>query len=245
MTLASCAGSSMPCSATPISAGTCGSSCSVSSARSFRTRARAFDLRIGAIGVVDVLDANDGERPAVEELEDAKAPQAARDDVVAAVGRGDVAQHGGAGADPVQVVGSGLVDVGLALQQDADRPFEAHRLLHRGLRALAADRRSAARWPGRRRGCAPAGRSARRRAAAACSVLAFAPSGGDRARLGGAAVVEHAPEAGARDGSAGVLMAEQMGSDLRNRSTRQPCATSGRPTSKLPGGRAIRRSNAP
>ena len=40
ITFASCTGSSMPCNATAISAGTCGSSCKVSSARSFSARPR-------------------------------------------------------------------------------------------------------------------------------------------------------------------------------------------------------------
>ena len=105
MKSASCAGPSIACSAATISAGTCGSSCRISSARCLSARARPSISESTALGLVDVLHARDRERIALEELQHAKAPHALGDRVVRAVGRGDVAQHGGAGADPVQVVG--------------------------------------------------------------------------------------------------------------------------------------------
>ena len=39
----------------------------------------------------------------------------------------------------MQIVGPGLLDLGLALQQDAERALQAHRLLRGGARALATD----------------------------------------------------------------------------------------------------------
>ena len=59
-------------------------------------------------------DARDREIPAVEELEHAKALLALRDEVVRAVGPGHVAQHVRGRADPVQVFGPRIVDLGLA-----------------------------------------------------------------------------------------------------------------------------------
>ena len=92
------------------------------------------------VGIVDELHARDRERIAVEELQHAKALLALADRVMRAVGCGDVAQHRRGGADPVQIVGPGLVGVGLALQQNAERTLQAHGFLRRGARALAADR---------------------------------------------------------------------------------------------------------
>ncbi len=86
------------------------------------------------------LHAGDGERVAFQELQHAEALDALADRVMRAVGRGDVAEHASRRADPVQVIGSGLFDFGLALQQHSERALQARRLLGRRARALAADR---------------------------------------------------------------------------------------------------------
>ena len=57
-----------------------------------------------------------------------------------AVGRGDVAHDVGDGRDPVEIVRTGLLDLGAALQDDADRPLLAQRLLRGGDRLRPADR---------------------------------------------------------------------------------------------------------
>ncbi|MHC2735379.1 hypothetical protein ACVMFA_001140 [Bradyrhizobium liaoningense] len=68
------------------------------------------------------------------------------DDVVGAVGRGDVAHDVGDGGDPVEVVRPGLLGLGAALQDDADRALLAQRLLRGGdgLRPADRDRRDGA-----------------------------------------------------------------------------------------------------
>ena len=104
-----------------------------------RTRA-AFDFGVDLFGVFEVLHARDGERISLQELEDAEAALALGDRMMDAVGGGDVAQHAGVGAHPMQVIGAGLLVVGLALQQDADRTLQAYRLLHGGARAIPPHR---------------------------------------------------------------------------------------------------------
>ena len=54
-------------------------------------------------------------------------------------GAGDVAHDIGDRADAVEIVGAGIVGLGIALQQDADRPLLAHRLLRGGDRFRPAD----------------------------------------------------------------------------------------------------------
>ncbi len=97
-----------------------------------------LDVRVVARGLGDELHARRHERIAVEELQDAKARHALAHGVVRAVGRGDVAQHGGRGADPVQVLGPRRVDFRLALQQDPERALQARGFVRGGARAVAA-----------------------------------------------------------------------------------------------------------
>lgn len=59
--------------------------------------------------------------------------------MVCTVGRGDVTQHVGGSADPMQVVGTGLFDLALALQQHTEWALGAGRELGGGERAGAAD----------------------------------------------------------------------------------------------------------
>ena len=106
----------------------------------FQRLRATLDLRADFYRIVDELHACDGKWPAVEELQHAKAPQPARNRVMCAIGGGHVANDRGARADPVQVCSIRLVDVGLALQQHAERTLEAHGLLRGDARALASDR---------------------------------------------------------------------------------------------------------
>ena len=64
-------------------------------------------------------------------VEDAEALHALADHVMRAVGRGDVAQDVGDGADAVELVRAGIVHRRVALHHDADRALLAHRLLER------------------------------------------------------------------------------------------------------------------
>ena len=79
-----------------------------------------LDLRRTRRRLRNVQHARRQERPARQEFEDAEALHALADEVMAAVRCGDVAHDIGDRADPVQVVGSGIGDLGVALQQDAD-----------------------------------------------------------------------------------------------------------------------------
>ena len=85
-------------------------------------------------------DARDEERPAAEKLDDLEALLALADQVMRAVGRGDVAHHIGDRAHPMHVDRGRIRHLGVPLHQDADRTLVAHRLLGGGDRALAADR---------------------------------------------------------------------------------------------------------
>jgi len=98
-----------------------------------------LDVGIVLRRLLDVLNARYQERPALEKLQDAKALRAAADRVMRSVRRRDVAEHFRAGADPVQVVRTGLFDVGLVLQHDAQRALQAHGFLRRGGGARARD----------------------------------------------------------------------------------------------------------
>lgn len=66
--------------------------------------------------------------------------QSLHDDVMAAIGKVHVAQDVGDRAGAVHVDRTGLRGVGVALHQDADRPFFAQGLLRGEDRGLAADR---------------------------------------------------------------------------------------------------------
>ena len=236
MKSASCAGLSTPCRATASSAGTCGSSCRTSRARCLSARPRP-SISVSKLSGSSMYSTRaTRERLVVQELQHAKAPQALADDVVHALGRRDVAQHARTRADPVQVVGPWVVDIGLALKQHADGLLQAHRLLHRGARAFAADRqrqhhareqhgvahrhdeqRIRRQWPGRdqrlrgRVGCLSVGRVRLRRT-----------------------------HVGAR-----VLVHGCASSIFRSLSVRHPWASSGEPISRRPRGNGMRRSKAP
>ena len=100
----------------------------------------SLDVRIELALRLDEFHARNCIRIALEELQDAKALHALANRIVRAVGSGHVAQHVGRGADPVQIVGTGQVDVGFALQEDAERTLQARGFLRGGARAFAAYR---------------------------------------------------------------------------------------------------------
>ena len=98
----------------------------------------AFDIRVGPIGLVDELDACDGKRIALQKLQHAEALQTLADRVMQPVGGRDVTQYVRGCANPVQIFGARLFDVGLALEKDAERALKPHGFLRRRARALSA-----------------------------------------------------------------------------------------------------------
>ncbi len=66
---------------------------------------------------------------AFDEVGDAEALDALADQMVAALGAGDVAHDVGDRADAVEIVRSGIVLLGVALQHDDDLALLAHGLL--------------------------------------------------------------------------------------------------------------------
>jgi hypothetical protein len=89
--------------------------------------------------ILDPLDAGHEEGPALEIFEHPEALLALADEMMRAVGCGDVAKHGADGADVVEVRAGRLVDRGVTLQQDADRTLLPHRLLGRADRDRPSD----------------------------------------------------------------------------------------------------------
>ena len=98
------------------------------------------DLGREDFGLADLVDAGDQERIARQEIAHAEAPRAAGDQMMVAVGRGDVAQDLGDGADLMQMLRAGRVDRGVLLQQHADRPVGFGGLLRARDRLRAAER---------------------------------------------------------------------------------------------------------
>src|ERR1700737_5481500 len=72
-----------------------------------------------------------------KEVENAGALNALADDVMGFIRRGDVTDDVGDGADAVEVVGGGVLHLSVSLQQNADRPLLAQRLLRGGDRSRA------------------------------------------------------------------------------------------------------------
>ena len=91
------------CTALTSSAGVCGSSCRTSSAWLRRLSSRASISRALLPRARHRLDARHEKRIAVEKLDDAKAPLALADHMMAAVGAGHIAQQVRLGADAVQI----------------------------------------------------------------------------------------------------------------------------------------------
>ncbi|EXI71355.1 MAG: hypothetical protein AW07_03687 [Candidatus Accumulibacter sp. SK-11] len=98
-----------------------------------------LDLAVRRLGLVDPLGARHRERVTRQVAADAKTLQPLADDNVGIVGQGDIAQDVGHCADPAQILRTGLLDFGVPLQQDADRPIALDRLLRGKDRLLATD----------------------------------------------------------------------------------------------------------
>jgi hypothetical protein len=98
-----------------------------------RAAAQQADARLDVgrhhLGGADVLHPRDQERKSLKILDGAKPPHALRDDVVSAVGGGDVAQHLRRGPHRVQLVRPRLVDRRIGLQHDPEHALAAHRRL--------------------------------------------------------------------------------------------------------------------
>ena len=88
-----------------------------------------LDLRRGRGRLGEMQAPGQQERVAFDELGNAEALDALADQVMAALGAGDVAHDVGDRADAVEVVRPGIVLLGVALQHDDDLALLAHRLL--------------------------------------------------------------------------------------------------------------------
>ncbi len=99
-----------------------------------------LDFRRTGFGFGNPQHARDEERPAAEIFDDLETLLALADEMVRAVRRSDVAHDVGERAHAMHVDGRGICNLGIALQQDADLPLIAHRLLGGGNRLRPAER---------------------------------------------------------------------------------------------------------
>ena len=99
-----------------------------------------LDLRSARVRLRDLHDAGDEEGPACQVFDDLKTPLALADEMVRAVGRGDVADDVGDRAHAMHVDRGRVGELGIALHEDADLALVAHRLLRGGDRLRASER---------------------------------------------------------------------------------------------------------
>jgi hypothetical protein len=97
-------------------------------------------LRAFGRGLLDPLDPCDQERPAMQELDDAKARLPLHDEVIGFIGTGDVAQHVRDRPHAVHVERRRVLQLCVSLGEDADRPALAHRRLRAVDRGGTPDR---------------------------------------------------------------------------------------------------------
>jgi hypothetical protein len=100
-----------------------------------------FDLLRDLGGIGQELHACDLERQALVVAGDAEALLAMHDELVRAVGRRDVTQDGGRGADRIEIALRRILGVRMPLQQHADAPLGAHGFLSRSHRRGARHRK--------------------------------------------------------------------------------------------------------
>ena len=136
---ASAAAEVTDCTALTSSAGVCGSSCSTSRAWLRRLRSRAATSLVVDFDFRDALHPGREKREAVEKIQNAVALLALTDRVMPAVRAGDIAQETGLGAHMVEVDRYWIVDGGVTLQDQSDRPAEPHCRLRSQHRALTAE----------------------------------------------------------------------------------------------------------
>src|SRR5947207_918159 len=99
-----------------------------------------LDLVAGCFLLFDAPDARHYERVTVEIFDHAEALLPLTDDVMLAVGRGDVANDAGDRADERKLVRPWLLGFRVPLQEDADGPLRLRGCLSRGDRGFAAER---------------------------------------------------------------------------------------------------------
>jgi hypothetical protein len=99
-----------------------------------------LDLRSARVRLRDLHDAGDEEGPTCQVFGDLKTPLALADEMVRAVGRGDVADDVGDRAHAMHVDRGRVGELGIALHEDADLALVAHRLLRGGDRFRASER---------------------------------------------------------------------------------------------------------
>ena len=97
------------------------------------------DVRAVHGGFIDALHPRDEIRISVEEFDDAEALLPLADQVMAAVGRGQVAQNRRGRTDLVEIGAFRVGDFGIALQNEANGPLRARRFLRGGDRPIAAN----------------------------------------------------------------------------------------------------------
>jgi hypothetical protein len=112
----------------------------LSGARLEQTHPR-LDIRRYHLGNADLLNARNDKWKAGEEFFNAEPPQTAADGIMGLLGSSDVAQDFGNGANASQMFGTGLFDLGVILQQQADLAAASDRLLSRRDRSRPADRK--------------------------------------------------------------------------------------------------------
>ena len=97
-----------------------------------------LDIGIGCARLGKELDPRDEERKTAHLVEHAKAALALADEMMRPVGSGQVTHYGSCRPHAMQVVETGILGVGLLLQQEADLGFGSHGLLRAGHRLLRA-----------------------------------------------------------------------------------------------------------
>ncbi len=98
-----------------------------------------LDLRRGDRGLGNMQNPRRREWGAGKEVKNAGALHALADDVMGLVRSGDVTHDIGDGTDAMEIIGTGILDVGVSLQKDSDRPLLAQRLLRGGDRFRPGD----------------------------------------------------------------------------------------------------------
>ena len=98
-----------------------------------------FGLDIDSLGLTDQLDSDEEERVGLQVLKDAEALLALDERLCGAVGELELLHHGRDTADLVDVLGAGVLCLGLALRGQRDEVALSHRLFERLDRSLPTD----------------------------------------------------------------------------------------------------------
>src|SRR5690606_32756103 len=106
---------------------------------SLQMQGARFDLRRIVCRIGQVLDPGEHERQALAEVEHAEALLALHDEVMGAVMSRHVADDVGRSTDLEQVVGGGILGLGVMLKQKADFPLRTYCFLSSRRGAFAVD----------------------------------------------------------------------------------------------------------